>query len=201
MWSQSDCAFLSLPQWCWWQWWDYEVGVCSLSTVSPHGLMPPLSFYSLLQGDAALSLNATQAKTPLSSFARAYRPGNTAIPPLLFFTHLLSSLISPLPNTSPSLLSQGWTQIFVFGAWAWEWFVSHSVTLETQAWGFKYDTFNLMWAWIIAVTFQSHSLHQLHFSEGRMWIGSALWNHSGNFYDLSSKYADQCVLHTMVSTK
>lgn len=65
-------------------WWDYGVGVCSLSTVSPHGLLPPLSFYSLLLGDAALSPNATQAKTPLSSFARACYPGNTAIPPLLF---------------------------------------------------------------------------------------------------------------------
>lgn len=96
MWSQSWCAFLSLPQWWWWwQWWDYGVGVCSLSTVSPHGLLPPLSFYSLLLGDAALSPNATQAKTPLSSFARARYPGNTAIPPLLFCTHLLSSLIPP----------------------------------------------------------------------------------------------------------
>lgn len=63
-----------------------------------------LSFYSLLLGDAALSLNATQAKTPLSSFARARYPGNTAIPPLLFYTHLLSSLI-PLP---PIPLSSAW---------------------------------------------------------------------------------------------
>lgn len=118
MWSQSQCVFLSLPQWWWWwQWWDYGVGVCSLSTVSTHGLLPPLSFYRLLLGDGALSPNATQAKTPLSSFARACYPGNTAIPPLLFFIHLLSSLISP--NSNPSLFSLDWTQIFVFGAWGW----------------------------------------------------------------------------------
>lgn len=98
MWSQSQCVFLSLPQWWWWwQWWDYVVGVCSLSTVSPHGLLPPLSFYSLLLGDSALSPNATQAKTPLSSFARVRYPGNTAISPLLSYTHLLSSLIPPPP--------------------------------------------------------------------------------------------------------
>lgn len=96
--SISVCVSFSLPQWWWWwQWWDYGVGVCSLSTVSPHGLLPPLSFYSLLLGDAALSPNATQAKTPLSSFARACYPGNTAIPPLLFYTHLLSSHIPPPP--------------------------------------------------------------------------------------------------------
>lgn len=167
--SQSQCAFLSLPQWWWWwQWWDYGVGVCSLSTVSPHGLLPPLSFYSLLLGDAALSPNATQAKTPLSSFARARYPGNTAIPPLLFYTHLLSSLIPPTSN--PSLFSLGWTQIFVFGAWAWGWYVSHSVTLGTQPLGFKYDKFNLMCSWIIIVTFQSHSFHHHHFAVERMWI-------------------------------
>lgn len=70
---------------------------------SPHGLLPPLSFYSLLLGDASLSPNVTQAKTPLSSFARARYPGNTAIPPLLFCTHLLSSLI--LPTSNPPLSS------------------------------------------------------------------------------------------------
>lgn len=95
----------------WWQWWDYEVSVFSFSTASPHGLLPPLSFYSLLLGDASLSPNVTQAKTPLSSFARAYYPGNTAIPPLLFYTHLLSSLILPTSSPPPpSLSSLCWTQ-------------------------------------------------------------------------------------------
>lgn len=72
---------------------------------SPHGLLPPLSFYSLLLGDASLSPKVTQAKTPLSSFARACYPGNTAIPPLLFCTHLLSSLIL---STSNPPLSSAW---------------------------------------------------------------------------------------------
>lgn len=100
--------FLLLPKlWWWWQWWDYGVSVLSFSTVSPHGLLPPLSFYSLLLGDASLSPNVTQAKTPLSSFARARYPGNTTIPPLLFYTHLLSSHI-PLPTFNPHLLN--WTQ-------------------------------------------------------------------------------------------
>lgn len=99
----------------WWQWWDYEVSVFSFSTASPHGLLPPLSFYSLLLGDASLSPNVTQAKTPLSSFARAYYPGNTAIPPLLFYTHLLSSLILPTsspphPPPPPSFSGLCWTQ-------------------------------------------------------------------------------------------
>lgn len=85
----------------WWQWWDYEVSVFSFSTASPHGLLPPLSFYSLLLGDASLSPNVTQAKTPLSSFARANYPGNTAIPPLLFYTHLLLSLIPPNSSLPP----------------------------------------------------------------------------------------------------
>lgn len=98
----------------WWQWWDYEVSVFSFSTASTHGLLPPLSFYSLLLGDASLSPNVTQAKTPLSSVARAYYLGNTAIPPLLFYTHLLSSLILPTsspPPPPPSLSSLCWTQI------------------------------------------------------------------------------------------
>lgn len=98
--------------WWWWQSWDYGVSVCSFSTVSPHGLLPPLSFYSLLLGDASLSPNVTQAKTPLSSFARARYRGNTAIPPLLFFTHLLSSLIPP--TSSPPSLQPGLDTEFVF---------------------------------------------------------------------------------------
>lgn len=171
MWSQSLCAFHSLPKWWWWwQWWDYGVGVCSLSTVSPHGLLPPLSFYSLLLGDAALSPNATQAKTPLSSFARARYPGNTAIPPLLFCTHLLSSLISPPP---PILLSSAWVghRFFCFWSMSMRWScVSHSVELETQALGFEYDKFNLMCSSIIIVTFQSRSLHHPHFAVERMFI-------------------------------
>lgn len=88
-----SCSFF-LPQrrW-WWQWWDYKVGVCPLSAVS-HGPLPPLSFYSLLLGDVALSPNATQAKTPLSSFAKACYLGITAIPLLLFYPHLLSPYFS-----------------------------------------------------------------------------------------------------------
>lgn len=40
----------------------FGVGVHSHSTVTPHGLLPLLSFYSLLLGDTALPQNATQAK-------------------------------------------------------------------------------------------------------------------------------------------
>lgn len=42
--------------------WGFGVGVHSHSTVTPHGLLPLLSFYSLLLGDTALPQNATQAK-------------------------------------------------------------------------------------------------------------------------------------------
>lgn len=89
------------------RWRDRLASACSSSTVSPHGLLPPSSFYSLLLGDASLSPKVTQAKTPLSSFARAGYQGNSAVPPLLFCTHLLSSfflLQSPPSLPSPPLL-------------------------------------------------------------------------------------------------
>lgn len=116
------------------------MSVFSFSTASPHGLLPPLSFYSLLLGDASLSPNVTQAKTPLSSFARAYYPGNTAIPPLLFYTHLLSSLI--LPTSSPphpphhrSPACAGHRICF--------WNAGMTVRCEScAALGFNYDKFN-----------------------------------------------------------
>lgn len=97
------------------QWRDRRVSTCSSSTVSPHGLLPPSSFYSLLLGDASLSPKVIQAKTPLSSFARAGYQGNSAVPPLLFCTHLLSSffLLQSLPLLRLHLLlfSFDWTQI------------------------------------------------------------------------------------------
>lgn len=97
------------------RWRDRQVSACSSSTVSPHGLLPPSSFYSLLLGDASLSPKVTQAKTPLSSFARAGYQGNSAVPPLLFCTHLLSSffLLQSLPLLPLHLLpfSFDWTQI------------------------------------------------------------------------------------------
>lgn len=93
------------------RWQDRGVGACSSSTVSPHGLLPPSSFYSLLLGDASLSPKVTQAKTPLSSFARAGYQGNSAVPPLLFCTHLLSSffLHQSLPLLPLHLLPSGLT--------------------------------------------------------------------------------------------
>lgn len=113
------------------------MSVFSFSTASPHGLLPPLSFYSLLLGDASLSPNVTQAKTPLSSFARAYYPGNTAIPPLLFYTHLLSSLILPTssPPHHPSQACVGHRICF--------WNAGMTVRCEScAALGFNYDKFN-----------------------------------------------------------
>lgn len=97
------------------RWRDRRASACSSSTVSPHGLLPPSSFYSLLLGDASLSPKVTQAKTPLSSFARAGYQGNSVVPPLLFCTHLLSSffLLQSLPLLLLHLLpfSFDWTQI------------------------------------------------------------------------------------------
>lgn len=81
-------------------------GIFCFCSVSPHGLLPPSSFYSLLLGDASLSPKVTQAKTPLSSFARAGYQGNSVVPPLLFCTHLLSSFffLQSLDSASPSSL-------------------------------------------------------------------------------------------------
>lgn len=146
--------------WWWWQWWDYGVSVCSFSTVSPHGLLPPLSFYSLLLGDASLSPIVTQAKTPLSSFARACYLGNTAIPPLLFYTHLLSSLI--LPTSNPPLFSLGWTQTLFLehGHADNTWVIALHLKL-------KYDKFSHVCSWIDTVTFQPRSFHHFNFAVER----------------------------------
>lgn len=126
--SISVCiCFPRCESWWWWQWWDYGMSVCSSSTVSPHGLLPPLSFYSLLLGDASLSPKVTQAKTPLSSFARAGYPGNSDIPPLLFCTHLLSSFFLRTSNPPPLSLQPRLDTEFD---------LDHSVTLKIQALGF-----------------------------------------------------------------
>lgn len=137
----------------WWQWWDYEVSVFSFSTASPHGLLPPLSFYSLLLGDASLSPNVTQAKTPLSSVARAYYPGNTAIPPLLFYTHLLSSLI--LPTSSPPLHHRSPA---CAGHRICFWNAGMTVRCEScAALGFNYDKFNSY----VFLSYYSHLPHSI----------------------------------------
>lgn len=160
----------------WWQWWDYEVSVFSFSTASPHGLLPPLSFYSLLLGDASLSPNVTQAKTPLSSFARAYYPGNTAIPPLLFYTHLLSSLIHP--NSSPSLRHPfpdcaGHRICF--------WNVGMTMRCEScAALGFNYDKFNSY----VFLSYYSHLPHSIL-----------------SFFVCSGKNVDLCVISQQLSNR
>lgn len=127
-------CFPCCESWWWWQWWDYGMSVCSSSTVSPHGLLPPLSFYSLLLGDASLSPKVTQAKTPLSSFARAGYPGNSDIPPLLFCTHLLSSFFLHTSNPPPLSLQPRLDTEFVFGARAWRWDLDHSVQAKFKPW-------------------------------------------------------------------
>lgn len=80
------------------------------------------------------------------------------------FSHLSSRHLQSLS------LQPGLDTDFFLGAWAWGWCVSHCVTLETQALGFKYDKFNLMCSWIIIVTFQSYWFHHLHVAVERMWI-------------------------------
>lgn len=169
----------------WWQWWDYEVSVFSFSTASPHGLLPPLSFYSLLLGDASLSPNVTQAKTPLSSFARAYYPGNTAIPPLLFYTHLLSSLILPTsspPSSPPPIPLQPVLDTeFVFGTRVWRWDVSHALL-----WVSTMTSSTRMCSWVIIVTchirfYRSYFavermlIFTLYHNSSEIWLPNVVW--------------------------
>ncbi len=71
----------------------FGVGVHSLSTVTPHGLLPLLSLYSLLLGDTVLPQYATQAKhlsvPPPEQALRDYCDSS------LLFQHTFSDL-SPL---------------------------------------------------------------------------------------------------------
>lgn len=174
MWSQSQCAFLFL----------FPSGGDGGSGGIMEWVFAPFQ-QSLHMASCLLCLFIASFWETLHSPRMQHKPKHLSVPSpepvtqgiLLFLpyfsTHTFSHLTSP-PTSNPSLFS--WTQIFVFGAWAWGWCVSHSFT---RVQGFQYDKFNPACFWVVVVTSQSHSFHQ------ECWSFLALWNHSDNFADLS----------------
>lgn len=148
-------CFPCCESWWWWQWWDYGMSVCSSSTVSPHGLLPPLSFYSLLLGDASLSPKVTQAKHLSVPLPEPVTQGIVIFLPY-FSAHTFSHLSSSTPPTPPPLSLQPRLDTeFVFGARAWQWDLDHSVQAKFKPWVSKIEKFGRI-CFLLKVTCVGH---------------------------------------------